>query len=305
MDYLDDLVIFLDVVRRGSFNKAAGSLDLPRSTVSRRIAQLERKLGVQLLNRSTRQIQVTEIGRRLYEIGRRPVDNLHREIRACLEEAGELTGRLSVTMPIRGGLDFMGAWLLELAAAHPDLKLELRLNNRMENLLAKDIDLAFRVGPLPDTTAMARKLWDIPYVLVARPDVLADRGIDPKKGAPGDLEKLPAILVHPMTKWTFINQGRVVEIKPQAVVEVDDFKLALEAARLGLGLTCVPELLFRMHRTGDLLQLHRPDYRPQTRAMYAYHHHSKQAPAKVEAAITYVLRKYRTTYGATTADFPA
>ncbi len=175
----DDIAVFLAVARNGSFKLASRVMKLPGSTVSRRISLLERRLGVQLLKRTTRRVSLTESGAVYADRCGALFDEIDILTDAMVdqEQRGEFRGRLRVTTPILAGAHTLGPWLIEFAAGFRDLHLELLISDAYLDLVQEGIDLAFRVGPLPETQHIARRLWGIPYVLCGSPPVVAESGV--------------------------------------------------------------------------------------------------------------------------------
>ncbi len=188
---MDDDTLFLAVIDGGSFRAAANASGLDPSRVSRRIAALEDRLGVKLLNRTTRASSPTEAGSRYAEGVRRLA-----EARAAL--LADVTGgqdaprgRLRVAAPVDFGARFVAPVLSELSAQHPDLSVDLRLGSGFADLLAEGIDVAIRIGTLADSGLTARRIGLSRRVLVATPDLAADIR------RPDDLRKLPHVSYRP------------------------------------------------------------------------------------------------------------
>ncbi len=188
---MDDDALFLAVVDGGSFRSAAAAAGLDPSRVSRRIAALEKRLGVKLLNRTTRASSVTEMGARYAEGVRRLA-----EARAAL--LAEVTsgrdvprGRLRVTAPTDFGAHFVAPVLARMSKTHPELTVELRLGSGFADLQADGIDIAIRIGRLADSALMARRIGFSRRVLVAIPEVAA------RVSKPGDLAEIDIVSYRP------------------------------------------------------------------------------------------------------------
>lgn len=169
---------YLAVVREGSFSAAAKALGLPKATVSRRIAELERRLGTQLLVRTTRSVRVTEPGREYAQQASAALAALDDATARIRDDADQATprGRLRVTASVEYGVSVLSPLLAEFVAAHPELELDLELTGRQVDLVYEGFDLALRVGPLPDSTLAARRLGQVDYGLFASPDYLGQAG---------------------------------------------------------------------------------------------------------------------------------
>ena len=158
MDRLGDIEIFVTIVDAGSISAAAVRLDMGKSAVSRRLSSLEARLGVQLLNRTTRRIKLTDEGRELYQSGRTvlaDVENLEGSVSAG---GVNLRGRIRVAAPLFFGLEYIKPVAIEFMTAHRDVKIDIEFSTRHVDLLNEGFDLAVRVGELSDSSLIARKI---------------------------------------------------------------------------------------------------------------------------------------------------
>src|SRR5260221_277985 len=155
---LNDIVLFARVVEAGSFTAAARLLGQPKTTVSRRIAALEREVGVRLLQRTTRSLTMTDAGRLYYERSSLALRTLEEANLQLAEARTEPSGTLRISSPVGFGGHFLSGMVFDFLAMHPKTKVELRLTDDKLNLVENGIDLAFRTGILPDSTLIARKL---------------------------------------------------------------------------------------------------------------------------------------------------
>jgi len=155
MHKFDDMRAFVAVVEAGSFTAAADRLDMAKSAVSRRISSLEARLGVQLLQRTTRQLNLTDTGRSFYERCARILADLDEAEAAIHQEHGELRGRLRVALPLSFGIRHMYRPISEFAATHPKVSFDLDLNDRRVDLVQEGADLALRIGRLSDSSLIA------------------------------------------------------------------------------------------------------------------------------------------------------
>lgn len=173
---LNDMIIFVKVVERGSFTAAARALNLPKTTVSRKVRDLEDRLGARLLNRTTRRLALTEAGTVYYEHSR----DIAKDIDAAEEAVHELEGRprgwLRVTAPHAFGVVVLTPILLEFQRRYPDVHIDLVLSNECLDLLAEEIDVAIRYGDLADSSMVARRLATYPSRIYASRSYLARHG---------------------------------------------------------------------------------------------------------------------------------
>jgi DNA-binding transcriptional LysR family regulator len=184
MNRLDDLEAFVAVVEAGSITHAAERLGIAKSAVSRRLAALEERLGVELIRRTTRRLNLTDTGQGFYEQCSRILADLEEAESAAAQSHGELRGRLRVALPLSFGLKHMAQPISEFARRHPNVTFDLDLNDRRIDLIEEGADIALRIGRLDDSSLIARRLFDARTVLVASADYLERHG---RPSAPADL----------------------------------------------------------------------------------------------------------------------
>jgi DNA-binding transcriptional LysR family regulator len=175
-DYLNDVEAFLAVVERGSFTAAAVALSTTPSVLSRAVARLEARLGNQLLRRTTRRLGLTEAGRGYFDQVRAAFTLLDEAERDVQGADGELKGRVRISVPTTYGHYRLPPLLARFTRQHPGVRVELNITNRNVDLVAEGFDLAIRLGHLPDSGLVARRLEDASLCLVASPDYLRRAG---------------------------------------------------------------------------------------------------------------------------------
>lgn len=173
---LNDIVVFTKVVETRSFTGAADALGLPKSTVSRKLAQLEERLGVRLVQRSTRKVSVTEIGEAYYERCARIVADVNVADLLVTDMQTAPRGQLRVTAPIDFSNAYLGPIISDFIAQYGDINVELEATDRRVDLIEEGFDVAVRFSPVTEPTLAARRLCPIEGGLVATPAYLAERG---------------------------------------------------------------------------------------------------------------------------------
>jgi DNA-binding transcriptional LysR family regulator len=181
---LNDIVVFTKVVETKSFTGAAEQLGLPKSTVSRKLAQLEERLGVRLVQRTTRKLALTDIGEAYYERCARIVADVAAAEQLVTDMQATPRGRLRITAPIDLSTMYLGSIVSGFLSAHADVFVELEATDRIVDLIEDGFDLAVRFGQLPESTLIARRLCTIGSYLVASPAYLD------KRGTPTSIEQL-------------------------------------------------------------------------------------------------------------------
>ncbi|MGB5166563.1 MAG: LysR family transcriptional regulator, partial [Woeseiaceae bacterium] len=169
MDKFEDIQAFVAVVEAGTFTAAADRLDTAKSAVSRRVSALEERLGVQLLRRTTRVLNLTETGRAFYEHAKRILSDLEEAEAAVQQEHGELRGTLRVALPLSFGVRHMCGPIATFGKLHPQVQFDLDLNDRRVDLIEENMDVALRIGRLSDSSLIARRLFDAHSVVCASP----------------------------------------------------------------------------------------------------------------------------------------
>jgi DNA-binding transcriptional LysR family regulator len=224
MDRFDALNAFAAVVDQGGFAAAARRLGLSTSAATRHVAALEQRLGVLLLNRTTRAVSLTDAGERFLVRARRILADLDEAERMAEGERGEPAGRISISAPQIFGRLHVAPLVCEFMTQHPKVQAELLLTDRIVNLVEDGVDLALRIGHLGDSTDIARRLGDVRRVLVASPSYLARWG---EPAAPDRLEGHRLIAFTALTParlWRFWRDGapRDVGVAPSYVTNSAD-----------------------------------------------------------------------------------
>jgi DNA-binding transcriptional LysR family regulator len=251
MPDLEDIRAFCEVADSGSLTRAALRLRMSKSMVSRRLARLEAELGTPLLARTTRGLSLTEAGGDFRPYAERIVAELQ-SARDALSRQGEASGRLRVTAPLSFGNAHLAPVLAELALRHPRLEISTSYSDRVADIVGEGLDAAVRIGHLPDSSLIARRIAPVRALLVASPDYLARRGT-PR--TPADLAGHEAI-VHGDSVWQFRHAGRTVTIRPRGRFAADSGSAEVAAVVAGLGLNAMPAFLAGPAlRRGELVTL--------------------------------------------------
>ena len=239
----NDLLIFASVAELGSFSRAAERLGLPKSTVSRRLAALEQRLGERLLTRTTRRQSLTEFGLQLLEHARQVASEV--EAVAALSERRQATpsGRLRVSMPSDFASLLLADTLAAFVALYPAIRLDLDLSPRRVDLLGEGFDVALRMGQLPDDASLAaRRLAVFSFGLYAAPNYLAEHG-DPQH--PDDLVRYEAVHLlmanGEAATWTLSQGDERWQGSPPGRVSANAPELLIKFACAGAGIAAVPD----------------------------------------------------------------
>ncbi len=240
---LNDIVVFTKVAETKSFTGAAELLGLPKSTVSRKLAQLEERLGVRLVQRTTRKLALTEIGEAYYERAARIVADLQAAEQVVTDMQATPRGRLRVTAPIDLSTRYLGAIIAEFIATHSDITVELDATDRVVDLIEEGFDLAVRFGQLPESTLIARKLTTFDGILCAAPSYLAKRGTPTAIEELDDHEKVLFLPSARSTGWTLTNGDQTYEIGRPARFISNNLAAVRDVVLAGGGISVMTEFM--------------------------------------------------------------
>ncbi|WP_394827848.1 LysR family transcriptional regulator [Pendulispora albinea] len=239
---LNQMVIFAAVLDTGSFTAAAKALGIPKSTVSKRVAELEDRLGTRLLNRTTRRVKPTAAGAAYYAQCRKIVGDAQAADRIAAEGSGALRGLVRVTAP-RLLEAIVEPVMTRFLAENVHVSLDLLITNRRVDLVEEGVDLAIRPGVLPDSSMIARRLGDVAHCVSAAPDYLARH---PPVTKPLDLREHDCISFSSkggQRTWTFERDGEKIAVPVRGRYSVSSAALVRRAAVAGLGVASVPEFI--------------------------------------------------------------
>jgi DNA-binding transcriptional LysR family regulator len=258
---LDDWAVFVQAVDSGGFTAAGRRLGCPKTTVSKRVAALEARLGVRLLHRSSRRFALTDTGREVFEHARAAMIEVEAAENAVLRRRSEPAGvvRITASVPVAQGR--LASLLPALAGRHPRLQVQLHVSDRFVDLVRDGFDIAVRshFAPLPDSGLVVRQAAREPILLAAAPGYLAQHGVP---AGPGDLAGHAGLLAFPERPlWNLTHvDGRTAEVGPQPRFFADESSVLLGAALAGLGVVMLPAPM--LHDTLSSGRLHRvlPDW---------------------------------------------
>lgn len=254
---LNDLQFFVQAVDHGGFAAAARRLAVPKSTVSKRVAELEADLSIRLIQRTSRSFVLTDVGREFYEHARAAVIEAEAAESVIQRRQAEPQGAVRITASVPVAQFHLADCLPVLARAFPKLDLQLHVTDRFIDIVREGFDLAIRshFAPLPDSQLVQRRMSVERITLVASPDYLA------RQGTPMEFEDLvhhDGLLTSPSSKtWSLrgIN-GEEVQVAPTARLIADESTVLLKAAAAGLGIACLPETMAAtLVGTGELIRV--------------------------------------------------
>lgn len=239
MDRFEAMRTFLGAVDGGSLSAASRSLRLPLATVSRRVSDLEARLGAQLFIRTSRRLQLTEAGAAYVASARRILDELDDAERTASGEYRAPRGELSVTAPIMFGKLHVAPIVHEFLAAYPDVSVRLILLDGVIDLVESHVDVAIRIGRLPDSALVALRTGDVRWLFCASPQYLARRGAPDHPVAIGEHDCIAFEGLHGDRDWPFVEDGKARSVAIQPRFSVNTADAVIDATSAGLGVSRV------------------------------------------------------------------
>jgi DNA-binding transcriptional LysR family regulator len=294
MDSLTSMKVFCAVVDNGSFAAAAGKLRLSRAMVTKHVMNLENHLNIRLLNRTTRRLSLTEGGAGYYERCTQILNELEDAEAQARQASAEPRGTLRINAPYSFATAHVAPFLPEFLASHPDLKLDISLNDRFVDLVEEGFDVAVRVAAtLPESSLVARKLAPCRMVVCGTPDYFQRHG-EPK--TPADLERHNC-LSHPFSasqgSWVFTcADGHRHAVKANGSIRANSGDALRSAALGGIGVVLLPTFMVGEELNDGRLKSVLMDCQTQESAVYAVYPSRRHLSAKVRAFVDFLARKY-------------
>ena len=264
MQDLNDLYLFVLVVEKGSFTAAGRAAELTTSRISRRIAELEERLGVRLMHRTTRKLTLTAVGDMYYQHCRAMVTEAEAAAEVVEQIQDSPRGRVRITCPTLTAQSLLGTIVADFMQRYPEVHISLSATDRIVDLIDDGFDVAirFRVSPLEDSNLVARPLGDSHSYLMASPTFLEKHG---QPTHPADLSRLTSVgKSRHDTKYTWQlsnEEGQIVDVPFQPVLDSDDWMMIKHAAVAGLGIASIPGELCREELAAGKLKIVLPEWK--------------------------------------------
>lgn len=262
MDHISRVGIFLEVVKHESFAGAARSLGLTGPAISKQVQSLEEKLGVKLLNRTTRHVSLTEEGAVYFDRARKALEDLDEAEQQIQELKACPTGKLKINAPMSFGVQFLTKPIAEFASAYPDVELEVDFSDRWVDVAGEGYDVVIRIASLEDSNLVARKLAPCPIVLCASSKLVEKLGLP---FSVNDIKEYPAVVYNRHTQkeqWVYSDKNNVKgSITLNRKFAANTAEMQLDACLQGIGVSLLP--IFSAHEyieSGDLIQI-LPEYK--------------------------------------------
>ncbi len=293
MDKFADLEAFAAVVESGTFSAAGERLGIAKSVVSRRISQLESRLGSRLMNRTTRRLALTDAGKNFYQRAVQILADLDDAEQSVTEETAELRGSIKLAAPLSFGLSHLSNAITDFLSTHPAIELNLDLNDRNINLVEDGFDMAVRVGELKDSTLVARRLGVARLITCASPAYLQQYG---EPVHPDELRQHVGLQYSNVTykqAWRYETpEGKTIHAQPQIRIRSNNGDVLAAAAVAGLGITTGPTfILGRYIKDNSLVELLDEYQRPAT-GIHAVYPPGRLMPKRVQVLSDFLASRF-------------
>jgi DNA-binding transcriptional LysR family regulator len=287
---LNAVLVLVRVVQEGSFRSAGRALGMPKTTVSRKIAELEAQLGVQLLQRTTRTLALTDAGVAFVEEAEGAIARIEAAEAAVSELQREPRGRLRVTTTVTLGELFLAPIVADFLEAFPAVEVTVHLTDRHVDLVAERFDVAVRTGPLPDSSLVALRVGDSAQRIVASPAYLARHGTPTR---PADLSSHACLRFTKAgtavrTTWPFAHGKRTIEVPVSGRLISDDFVVLRTAAERGLGIARLPDGVVHTSIRKGLLTCVLDTHAPPPTPVHILHVGDRHLPPRTRAFVDFL-----------------
>jgi len=257
----DDVLIMTEVIKQGSFIKASEKLNIPSSTISRRVAAFESSIGVRLLERNSRKFSLTEKGKALFDQCHPQMQEIREAIEGIQVDNENPVGTLKVTAPVTLGNELLSPWFSDFAVLNPNINLDIVLSNHYEDIVDDSFDAAIRVGPLKDSNFIAQFLFSSNSILCVSPKYLKEIKTPIQRLV--DIENYHFLSYLPNKNMiqlqSLLEQNRR-EINIKTRIGASSTSILRQAALDGLGITCLPKVSIQNNiNSGELIHLF-PDF---------------------------------------------
>ncbi|MFT4606722.1 MAG: DNA-binding transcriptional LysR family regulator [Urechidicola sp.] len=293
MNKFEELEAFVSVVDSHSFSAAADKLGVAKSSLSKRVSELEKRLGVQLMQRTTRRLSLTDSGRHFYQRAVTVLADLNEAEQIVSDAQVGLIGKIKLTAPLGLGVGQLSKPIAEFMQLHPRIEIDLDLNDRQLDLVDEGFDLAIRVGDLQDSSLIARKLAMVGFAVCASPAYMETHGAPEHPSELVGHEVLVYSNVSTSEQWSFNCQGKRVSPRVKARISANNGEALANLARQGLGIVNGP--LFYLQEfidSGELIPI-LIDYPRQAVGIYAVYPPGRLVSRRVKMLSDYLLAYFR------------
>jgi DNA-binding transcriptional LysR family regulator len=295
MDTLTRMRAYIEVVEAEGFSAAARRIGRSKALLSKYVRELEDELGALLINRTTRQFSLTEAGHSYFARASELVKEIDSLAESVRETAGDVRGRIKLTAPRTFADAPIGRSLIDFAVAHPEIMLDIRLDDRFVDLVEEGFDLAIRITRLEDSSMIARRLAPFAIAICGSPELIERVGLPTK---PADLSKMPCVIdtnSRWLANWPFVGEdGQMTSVTVSGRLEVNSPLATRNAACAGLGFAGLPDFIAEPElKSGRLVAVLR-EFTPQGGGIFAVYPHRRYLPAKIRVLVDYLVQWFKT-----------
>lgn len=287
-----DVLAFVRVAETGAFARAAERMGISKSILSRRVARLEQQLGAKLLTRTAQGAQPTDIGRTYFERASNILAELEAAQEVVAEAVTQVAGPIRLAGPLSFGTKHLAPALADFAKLYPEVELDVSFEDRKIDLVGGGFDLAVRIGNLPDSALIARRIAPVRAAVLASPDYLAARG---RPEHPRDLARHDLLLyanVNSGDQWRFRVGGKWETVRGRARLRADNGDLLREAACAGLGIVVLPTFIASPAIGEGKLEVLLPDYPLEESGLHIVMPPGRATTARVRALVDFLAKRF-------------
>jgi len=292
MEQLTAMRMFTRLVQTGSFSAVAREAGVSQSSVSKRLAALEAKLGARLLARTSRKLSLTEVGSDYYERCLPILMEIDEAEASVSSMTGNPKGVLRVNVPVSFGQRHVIPRMTDYLLAYPNVKLDIMLLDRRVDLIAEGVDVAVRIGILDDSSLVARRLGDSPRLLVASRSYLDKWG---RPNHPHELKNFDCLvysLLGTGNIWNFQRQGKKYSVQVKGTFQSNNSDAVLQMALAGIGIMALPKWMSDPYIQNGELEVILPEYTPQGFPIQAVYPQNRYVPSKVRSFVSFLQQAF-------------
>ncbi|NUU33559.1 LysR family transcriptional regulator [Pseudomonas sp. C2B4] len=293
MDRFQEMQVFAAVAQDQGFSAAARRLGMSAASVTRAVAALEKRIGTHLLTRTTRSVHLSEAGQRFLEDCRRILTEVQEAEDSAAGSHAQPRGQLTITAPVLFGELFVTPLMVDFLTQFPDVTINALLVDRVVSVVEEGVDVAVRIGELPDSNQHAIRVGEVRRVIVASPQFLTRQG---RPTHPQDLTQAPMIAtsaIGQLRSWPFLESGEPLSIRAEPRLVVTANQAAITAAALGLGFTRVLSYQVASKVAAGELEIILADFEMPPLPIHVVYQGGRKAPARVRSFVDFTVKALR------------
>jgi DNA-binding transcriptional LysR family regulator len=293
MDRFQEMQVFATVAQEQGFSAAARRLGMSAASVTRAVAALEKRIGTLLLTRTTRSVHLSEAGQRYLEDCRRILTEVQEAEDSAAGSHAQPRGQLTITAPVLFGELFVTPVMVGYLTQFPEVSINALLVDRVVSMVEEGIDVAVRIGELPDSNQHAIRVGEVRRVICASPGFLTDHG---RPRHPADLSAAPIIATSSIGQhrsWPFLDAGEPISVRPEPRLVVTANQAAITAAAMGLGLTRVLSYQVASKVAVGELEIVLADFELPPLPIHVVYQGGRKAPVRVRSFVDFAVKVLR------------